>query len=44
MAPSLLFKIEKKKTLSHAYYRTLESYLMERLFQVKFKDETTTTN
>jgi hypothetical protein len=34
-----LFKI--RKILPHAYYRTLDSYLMERLFQVKFQDETT---
>jgi hypothetical protein len=38
--PGLLSKI--RKTLPHAYYRTLESYLTERLFQVKFKDEITT--
>jgi retron-type reverse transcriptase len=35
-----LFKI--RNPLPHAYYRTLESYLTERLFQVKFKDEITT--
>jgi hypothetical protein len=34
-----LFKI--RKTLPRAYYRTLELYLKERLFQVKLKDETT---
>jgi hypothetical protein len=33
--PGLLFKI--RKILPLAYYRTLESYLSERLFQVKFK-------
>jgi hypothetical protein len=33
----LLFKI--RKILPHKYYRTLESYVTERLFQVKFKDE-----
>jgi hypothetical protein len=38
--PGLLFKI--RKILSHAYYRILESYLTDRLFQVKFKDEITT--
>jgi hypothetical protein len=36
----LLFKIIK--ILPHAYYRTLESYLTNRLFQVTFKDEITT--
>jgi hypothetical protein len=35
----LLFKI--RKILPHAYYRTLESYLKERLFQVKLKDKIT---
>jgi retron-type reverse transcriptase len=35
-----LFKI--RKIIPPAYYRTLESYLTERLFQVKFKDELTT--
>jgi hypothetical protein len=38
--PGLLFKI--RKILPHAYYRTLESYPMDRLFHVKFKDEITT--
>jgi hypothetical protein len=38
--PGLSFKI--RKILPHAYYRILESYLTERLFQVKFKDEITT--
>jgi hypothetical protein len=38
--PGLFFKI--RKTLPRAYYRTLESYLMDGLFQVKFKDEITT--
>jgi hypothetical protein len=33
--PGLLFKI--RKMLPHAYYRILESYVMDRLFQVKFK-------
>jgi hypothetical protein len=37
----LLFKIIKPLPL--AYFRTLESYLRERLLQVKFEDETTTT-
>jgi hypothetical protein len=35
----LLFKI--RKTLSHVYYRTLESYLKERQFLVELKDEIT---
>jgi hypothetical protein len=35
--PGLLFKI--RKILPHANYRTLQSYLMERSFQVKFTDE-----
>jgi hypothetical protein len=35
----LLFKI--RKTVPHAYYRILESYLKERLFQVKHNDEIT---
>jgi hypothetical protein len=35
--PGLLFKI--RKILPHAYYRILESYLTDRLFQVKFKHE-----
>jgi hypothetical protein len=35
-----LFKNLKKK-LSHPYYRTVESYTTERLFQVKFKKQTT---
>jgi hypothetical protein len=35
--PALLFKI--RKILPHAYYRALESYLTDRLFQVKFKHE-----
>jgi hypothetical protein len=39
MAPGLLFKI--RKILPHAYYRLLESYLTDRLFHVKFKDEIT---
>jgi hypothetical protein len=34
-----LFKI--RKTLPRAYYRTLESYLKEKLFQVKLKNEIT---
>jgi hypothetical protein len=33
---------QNQKTLPHVYYRTLESYLTDRPFQVKFKDETTT--
>jgi hypothetical protein len=36
----LLFKI-RIKNLPHAYYKILESYLRDRLFQVKFKDEIT---
>jgi hypothetical protein len=32
----------KKKNLPHAYYRIVESYLTDRLFQVNFKDEITT--
>jgi hypothetical protein len=32
----------KSKILLHAYYRTLALYVMDRLFQVKFKDEITT--
>jgi hypothetical protein len=39
--PGLLFKI-RKKNLPHAYYRILESYLMDRPFQLKFKDKITT--
>jgi retron-type reverse transcriptase len=35
----LLLKI--RKTLPHAYYRILETYLKERLFQVKQNDEIT---
>jgi hypothetical protein len=35
-----LFKI--RKILPHADYRTLESHLTDRLFQIKFKDEITT--
>jgi hypothetical protein len=35
-----LFKIGK--ILAHAYYRILEMYLMDRRFQVKFRDEITT--
>jgi hypothetical protein len=35
-----LFRI--RKTLPHAYYRILESYLTDRCFQVKFKSEITT--
>jgi hypothetical protein len=35
-----LFKI--RKILPHAYYRILESYLTDRLFQAKFKYEITT--
>jgi hypothetical protein len=35
--PGLLFKI--RKILPQAYYRTLESYLMDTLFELKFKDE-----
>jgi hypothetical protein len=35
-----LFKI--RKIVPHAYYRIFESYLMDRLFQVKFKDKITT--
>jgi hypothetical protein len=38
--PGLLFKI--RKILPHAYYRSSESYLTDRRFQVKFKDEITT--
>jgi hypothetical protein len=38
--PGLLSKIIK--ILPHAYYKMLESYLTDRLFQVKFKDEITT--
>jgi hypothetical protein len=38
--PGLLFKI--RKIFPHAYYRILESYLKDRHFQVKFKDEITT--
>jgi hypothetical protein len=36
-----MFKI--RKVLSHAYYRTLESYIMERFFRVNFTDEITTS-
>jgi hypothetical protein len=36
----LLYKV--RKILPRAYYRVLESYLTDRLFQVKFKDEMTT--
>jgi hypothetical protein len=32
----------EKKILPHAYYRILESYLSDRLFQAKLKDEITT--
>jgi hypothetical protein len=35
--PGLLFKI--RKILPNSYYRILKSYIMDRLFQVKFKDE-----
>jgi hypothetical protein len=35
-----LFKI--RKIVPHAYYKILESYLTDRRFQVKFKDELTT--
>jgi retron-type reverse transcriptase len=35
-----VFKI--RKILSYAHYRILESYLTDRFFQVKFKDEITT--
>jgi hypothetical protein len=38
--PGLLFKI--RKIPPHAYYRILESYLTDRVFQVKFKDKITT--
>jgi hypothetical protein len=38
--PGLVFKI--RKSLPNEYYRILQSYLMDRLFQVKFKDEITT--
>jgi hypothetical protein len=35
-----LFKI--RKIPPHAYYRILESYVTDRLFQVRLKDEITT--
>jgi hypothetical protein len=38
--PGLLFKIQK--ILPHAYYRILQPYLTDTLFQVEFKDENTT--
>jgi hypothetical protein len=38
--PGLLFKL--RKIFPHAYYRILESYLTDRLFQVKFKNEIAT--
>jgi hypothetical protein len=38
--PGLSFKI--REILSHTYYRILESYLTDRPFQVKFKDEIAT--
>jgi hypothetical protein len=39
--PGILFKI--RKILPHTYYRILESCLTDRIFQVKFKDEITTS-
>jgi hypothetical protein len=39
MAPRPLDK--SRQNLPYACYRTLESYLTHRFFQVKFKDETT---
>jgi hypothetical protein len=42
MAPTPLVQNQKKKNLPHAYYRILQSYLTDRRFQVKFKDEITT--
>jgi hypothetical protein len=40
MAPRPL--VQNLKRPSHAYYRILESYLTDKIFQVKFKDEITT--
>jgi hypothetical protein len=41
MVPRLLLKI--RMFLPQAYYRILETYLTDNLFQVKFKDELTTS-